>query len=609
MRRSPLLNVTVHCPHFGKPVQAQRNVAIDRLVACSDADACRDPRRRGARQRARAALSARLSGLPVAGEMNARAAAVVLVAIVGAGGAGCEAPRARVLPSQVPARVAGATALGPVGADEPIAFVLAMALDERARAVVADGAAPLSPEAFAAAFAPSRADYARLLATLAAGGLEVEASPSRTTVTVRGRAADVERALGTPLSRYADGNGLFRAPGELRLRPGIEELVAGAAGLDDAGGWTSQRAATGTAVGPTATPVPHGASGSLEPADLRARYDLPANLGDGETIAILGTGTAPSLDDVAGYAAKFALPVDAAAQYAQVLVGGPNRDLPGRAESEYGENLLDVDLALAVAPHARIVHVLTATNAPGLFSDGIVYIVNQLAAAHQVSVSFGTCERVAAGEVLVLEQLFLQARAEGQQWFFSSGDNGTDGCGDGAGNLVLSVNWPASSPYVIAVGGTALDGATEVAWAGGGGGTSELLDKPAWQSAQAGDARARTPGDGVRDLPDVAAIAGAPGVAIYGRGMLFAGVEGTSVGTPLWAALWALLDEARGGGRGFVDGSERLYRLGATSGAGLADVTGGGNGDGTTPGYAATAGWDFASGWGTPDGAALVAAW
>jgi hypothetical protein len=44
MRRSPLLTVTVHCPHFDKPVQAQRNVATDRLVACSDSEACRDAR-------------------------------------------------------------------------------------------------------------------------------------------------------------------------------------------------------------------------------------------------------------------------------------------------------------------------------------------------------------------------------------------------------------------------------------------------------------------------------------------------------------------------------------------------------------------------------------
>ncbi|MDB4964741.1 MAG: hypothetical protein JWN44_430 [Myxococcales bacterium] len=43
MRRSPLLNVTVHCPHFDRPVQAQRNSAIDRLVSCSDAATCCDP--------------------------------------------------------------------------------------------------------------------------------------------------------------------------------------------------------------------------------------------------------------------------------------------------------------------------------------------------------------------------------------------------------------------------------------------------------------------------------------------------------------------------------------------------------------------------------------
>jgi hypothetical protein len=43
MRRSPLLNVTVHCPHFDRAVQAQRNTATDRLVACSDAESCRDP--------------------------------------------------------------------------------------------------------------------------------------------------------------------------------------------------------------------------------------------------------------------------------------------------------------------------------------------------------------------------------------------------------------------------------------------------------------------------------------------------------------------------------------------------------------------------------------
>jgi kumamolisin len=522
--------------------------------------------------------------------MRGSAAAALLVLV------GCGAPVPRA--SQVPPRVAGATALGPVAADEPVTFVLAMTLRDRARldALVAAGAT-IAPDAFADAFAPPADDYARVVAALRAHELDVFDSPTRTTVTVHGRAADVAAALGTSLWRYADLNGEFRAPGELWLSAETQALVAGAAGLDDAAQWWSHRAAPGT-------PLPDGASGSLEPADLRAQYDLPANLGDGETIAILGTGLPPSDADIDGYVQKFSLPVNRAQQYARVLVGGPNRDPMGLAQLEYGENLLDADMALAIAPHAKVVHVLTATNSPGLFSDGIVYIVNQLTAAHQVSVSFGTCERVAAGEMLVMNQLFLQAKAEGQQWFFASGDNGTDGCRDGKGNKVLSVNWPASSPYVIAVGGTELDSTNnaEIAWPAGGGGQSEIIDKPAFQTGH-------TPADGVRDEPDVAAIAGVPGVAIYGQGMLFAGVQGTSVATPVWAAIWALLDEAKGNHAGFGNGAERLYQLGAAGSAALRDVTVGGIGDGTTPGYPAKAGWDFATGWGAPDVSALVTAW
>ena len=534
--------------------------------------------------------------------------AVALIALVATcalavGTIGCNAP-ARPRPSQIPARVATATALGPVDGDEPVTFVLAMTLHDRARldALVAGGAI-LTPDAFADAFAPSPADYAAVLASLRNEGLEVEPSASRTTVTVRGRAADVETALGTTLTRYADWNGVFRAPGELHLRASIELLVAGAAGLDDAARWWSNRASPGMPA------QPNSASGAVEPTDLKTMYDLPANQGDGETIAILGTGLPPGDDDVDGFVTKFALPVNRAGQYTQLLLGGPNRDPLGLAENEYFENVLDVEMAFAVAPHARVVHVLTATNSPGLFSDGIVYIVNQLAAAHQVSVSYGTCERVAAGEMLVMNQLFAQAKAEGQQWFFASGDNGTDGCRDGRGNKVLSVNWPASSPSVIAVGGTSLAMPTsEVAWTGGGGGTSEIIDKPAFQSAQPGDTRARTPGDGVRDEPDVAAIAGFPGVAIFGQGMLFTGVEGTSVATPIWAGVWALLDEAKGG-TGFSDGAERLYRVGATSAPGLRDIATGAIGNGTTPGYPAAAGWDYATGWGVPDATALVGSW
>lgn len=532
-----------------------------------------------------------------------RRAALALAAVAGCSAA--PAPGTSPLPSVVPPRAAAATLVGRVDSDARIDFVLALALRDRARAeALVAGGEVLAPDAFADAFAPTPAEYAAVVAALGAQGLQAEPSPTRTTVTVHGRASDVEAALGTTLSRYADAYGVFRAPAALHPRWDLEALVAGAAGLDDAARWWTHLSSTGAPV------APNSPNGSAEPPDFKAMYDLGgAGLGDGETVAILGTGTPPSDADLDGYATRYALPFSRATQYTQVFVGGANRDPPGLSQNEYYENVLDADMVMALAPHARIVHVLTATNSPGLFSDGIVYIVNQLAWAHQVSVSFGTCERVAASEMLVLNQLFLQARAEGQQWLFASGDNGTDGCRDGKGNKVLSVNWPSSSPYVLSVGGTGWNMGAEYGWSGGGGGQSEILDKPAYQVAQPGDTRARTPADGVRDQPDVAALAGPPGVVIYAMNQSLSGVQGTSAATPMWAAIWALLDEARGGHRGFADGAERLYRMGASGGAGLHDITTGGNGDGTTPGFAATPGWDFATGWGTPDVGALVTTW
>ena len=90
-----------------------------------------------------------------------------------------------------------------------------------------------------------------------------------------------------------------------------------------------------------------------------------------------------------------------------------------------------------------------------------------------------------------MNTLFEQAQAEGQQWFFASGDTGTDGCRDGAGNKHIAAGWPTSSPYVIGVGGTMIGaGGVEVAWndnspaaasAAGGGGPSEVFNKPAYQ--------------------------------------------------------------------------------------------------------------------------------
>jgi kumamolisin len=113
------------------------------------------------------------------------------------------------------------------------------------------------------------------------------------------------------------------------------------------------------------------------------------------------------------------------------------------------------------------------------------------------------------------------------------------------------------------------------------------------------------PNDGVRDQPDIAALGGPPGVAVFAQGQTFAS-EGTSASTPMWAAAWAVLDQVKMGGKGIFNGHERIYQL---AGTGFQDITSGNNSDGVTPGYSALPGYDLATGWGTPNLASLIAAW
>jgi kumamolisin len=433
-----------------------------------------------------------------------------------------------------------------------------------------------------------------------AGLLVTRVTDGRTSVSVNGAAAAVERAFSVELHRYRDGAGSFiAATTALRLPPGLSGSINGVIGLDGAGSWHTHY----HVAAPAAGVMP------LTATDLAARYGTGSIMspGEGETVAILGTGLPPDQTQDIGAFVTSAFPKSAAPAYDQILLGGNNRDPIGLAQAEQFENTIDVELVLAIAPQAHVVQVLTATNTPGLFGDGIAYIVNQLPQAHAVSVSFGNCERGQETSMPVIDTLLMQAQAEGQQWFFSSGDGGTDDCGDGSGNLRLTVDWPASSPYAVGVGGTMLSGDSEVVWnensgnfggMAGGGGPSEVQAKPAFQVSA-------TPADGARDVPDVAAIAGAPGVSVLAFGGMPYIAKGTSVAAPIWAGVWALVDQGKGG-HGISDALTRIYAAGRSRA--FYDVTVGDNGgpDDSSVGFPAGPGYDLATGWGTPNVANLI---
>lgn len=504
-------------------------------------------------------------------------------------------------------RVAAAIDHGAVSPDVMFDLVVGVQLRNQHRLVathklLADRNDTLQPDDFGEMFGASPGEYARFVTWLQAAGFEiVRTTPSRTTVTVRGNAAAIAAAFGVEMHSYEDAYGDFTAASSsvTVIANAVGDLTSGVVGL---GGekWHTHLA------------TPNAGTGAQTPQDFQQRYfeDVgtmasPTKPGMGQTVAILSTNYLTKTADLNSYLLAYKpgfVSALAAGQYTQVQVGGPLRD--AQKSGEYVENVLDAEMVLATAPYANIVQVFTATNGAGLFTDGIAYIVNTLSNAHTVTVSWGTCERGSAGSMTVMNALFAQAKAEGQQWFFASGDYGVDGCRDGSGNLIFSDGWPASSPYVVGVGGTQpIDANTEMAWSGAGGGPSESFDKPNFQ-VTAGV----MPNDGSRDEPDIAAAAAS--VAIRDSVTGTPSVGGTSAATPICAGLWATLLQNKKP-TGITNGLEEIYTL-AKAGKGFTDITSGttiGPGDAPGGGYMAAAGYDYATGWGTPNLTSLIANW
>jgi hypothetical protein len=255
--------------------------------------------------------------------------------------------------------------------------------------------------------------------------------------------------------------------------------------------------------------------------------------------------------------------------------------------------------------------------------------------AKVLTTSWGQCEpEMDPGAQATETTLFAQAALQGQTVFAAAGDSGSSDCYypfPPAPDLdtSLQVDDPADQPYVTGVGGTTLLGApagspSEEVWndggagGAGGGGVSSDFVQPSWQSGTGVDATSATTqcaADGrasCREVPDVSASADpSAGYVVYvsapssGCGGWCA-FGGTSGGSPLWSALVAMIDEAPTSHPvGFINPT--LYACGAAS-ATMHDVTSGGNDIVSIggPTYPATPGYDVASGWGSPDGAALL---
>jgi len=294
-------------------------------------------------------------------------------------------------------------------------------------------------------------------------------------------------------------------------------------------------------------------------------------------------------------------------QISTVLVDGALGQPSGDPDGADGEVMLDLEVAGAVAPGAKIV-VYFAPNTDRGFLDAITKAVHDTQNNPAVlSISWGGPEADWTPQALEsFDQAFQDAALLGVTVCCAAGDNGSsDGLDDG----LAHVDFPASSPHALACGGTRLialpQGILETAWndaQGGatGGGISAVFPLPAYQQ-QANVPPSVNPGDGVgRGVPDVAGNADPDS----GYRVRIDGIDtvlgGTSAVAPLWAGLVALLNQALQRRVGFLNPA--LYGSGVAQSQALRDIVSGANGD-----YAAGPGWDACTGLGTPNGASLLA--
>ena len=572
----------------------------------------------------------------VPGQRNLPLVAALLVALVVAPAlAGCasgsggihgavSAPPATL---QVPTAHASAThapvRLGPADPAQPLTVGLVLRDRDDASlgatlAAIDDPRSPsyhhyLSPQEYATRFGPSDVTVGVAERILTGAGFTLAGQSAPTLLSARGTVAQAEALFGVRLDRYRDSSGRIfaQAASAPHLLTALAAVATGVLGLDGRPMLhTGARSAPRTLLQP-------GSFTGYTPLDLRKLYNVSPVLGSGAN----GSGVTIALAEIDDFRQSDVNTFDrrygiSAPPVRVVSVGGQR--------PSYGpESIMDIEVIQALAPQAQLI---AYEGGDSLSATAAIFarIVSDRR-AQIVSISLGVCELGVGSQDSAffrsIESTFQQADAEGMSVLVASGDSGAYGCQDNH----LSVQAPSSSPYVTAVGGTALfasgDGSydREVGWeapfegAGGGGGLSVAFARPEWQTGNGVDNQYS---NGMRQVPDVSADADVlTGYSIYDSasghcagGSCWQIYAGTSAAAPLWAALVALADQERAARHkpalGFLNPA--LYQLGGGApGAGPSpyhDVTLGGN-----LYYPATPGWDYSTGWGTPDAARLVA--
>ena len=432
-----------------------------------------------------------------------------------------------------------------------------------------------------------------------------EKSPARRTVILSGTVAAMNEAFGVELKEYEHPSGRYRGrTGTVQLPAELQDVVEGVFGLDNrpqAKPHFRRRRGLASTEADAASP-------SYTPLQIARLYDFPTGVdGSGECIALIELGGGYRPTDLANYWSQ--LKLTATPTVSAVPVGNGSNSPTGDPNGPDGEVMLDIEVSGSIAPGAKIV-VYFAENTDAGFLNAITTAVHDSTNNPSVvSISWGGPESSWTQQAMTsMDEAFQSAAAMGVTVCVAAGDDGsTDGVTDGLNH----VDFPASSPNVLACGGTKLSSSDnaitgETVWnelasneGATGGGISDVFSPvPSWQAGAKVPPSANPSQNVGRGVPDVAGDADpTTGYVTLVDGQSGV-IGGTSAVAPLWAALIALINESIGKPVGLVN--PLLYQ---NPNSDFHGITSGNNGA-----YSAGPGWNPCTGLGSPIGTQVAAA-
>jgi kumamolisin len=458
----------------------------------------------------------------------------------------------------------------------------------------------LSKQDFARDHGATSSDIDRVRASAQAQGLSVvQEHAARRTVILSGTVGQFMAAFGVQLHHMSHDGGTYRGrTGGIYLPAEWDGIVEAILGLDNrpqARPHFRERRPLGNVFRRAVAPV------SFTPPEVAALYGYPPGTGAGQCVALIELGGGYRPADLSAYFSGLGV---TAPTVTAVSVDQAANSPTGDGNGPDGEVMLDIEVVGSIAPGARIA-VYFAPNTDAGYLDAITTAIHDTTHDPSVlSISWGGAESTWTSQAMTaMDEAFQAAATMGITVCIAAGDGGSS---DGAGGGGDHVDFPASSPHVLACGGTSLTASQgkitgETVWNDGasggatGGGVSSFFAVPPWQS---GLSALKTAGGSValtmRGVPDVAGDADPETgyqVRVDGTDTV---IGGTSAVAPLWAALIARINAATGKSAGFVN--PQLY----PDATACRDVTQGNNGD-----FSAKAGWDACTGLGSPNGAVL----